>query len=61
MQERELEVLALAAEGKSFDEIGTSLGIARLTVQYHLQNAMLKLGATSKITAVAKAIRFGLI
>jgi DNA-binding CsgD family transcriptional regulator len=58
---RELEALRWTMEGKTAWELGTILGITERTAVLHLQNAMRKLGASSKHQAVLKALRLGLI
>jgi DNA-binding NarL/FixJ family response regulator len=58
---RELEVLALAAEGLSQEEIGRRLGIGAETVRTHARKAAERLGARSRTQAVATAIRRRLI
>ncbi|WP_245508883.1 helix-turn-helix domain-containing protein [Bradyrhizobium nanningense] len=49
------------AEGKSSWEIGVILGISENTVNFHVENTMRKLGATSRIQAVATAIRLDVL
>ena len=58
---RELEALRWTMEGKTAWEVGQILSITERTAVLHLQNAMRKLGATSKHQAVLKALRLGLI
>lgn len=58
---RELEVLRWTSAGKSAEVIGDILALNRGTVNYHLQSASRKLGVSTKHSAVAKAIRLGLI
>lgn len=52
---RELDVLALVADGRTNREIGTTLGISEHTVARHLQNTFAKLGVSSRAAAVATA------
>jgi LuxR family quorum sensing-dependent transcriptional regulator len=54
---REREVLTWAARGKSAAEIGEILNITKRTVDEHVQNAALKLGASNRTHAVAVALR----
>lgn len=61
LTEREREVLAWCAEGKSNWAIGEILGISEHSVKFHVQNIYRKLDANSRIAAVVKAIRMGLI
>lgn len=58
---RERETLLLLAEGASTDEIGDRLGVARNTARNHVQHVLEKLGARSKLEAVAFARRDGLL
>jgi two-component system nitrate/nitrite response regulator NarL len=58
---RELEVLQLAAQGLSAPQTAVQLGISRTTVRTHLEHVYEKLGAGDKASAVAAALRRGLI
>lgn len=58
---RELEVLQLAANGRTNKEIGADLRISPHTVQKHFTSLFLKLGTSSRSEACARAIREGLI
>jgi DNA-binding CsgD family transcriptional regulator len=58
---RERECLLWSARGKSSWDIGVILNISERTVTYHLQNAMTKLDSTTRIMAIVKAIRTGLL
>ncbi|MCP5371486.1 MAG: LuxR family transcriptional regulator [Hyphomicrobiales bacterium] len=58
---RERECLLWSARGKSSWDIGMILNISEHTVNFHLKNAMGKLGAGNRILAIVKAIRMGLI
>lgn len=58
---RELEVLELLAEGMSNPEIAGRLHISINTVRNHVQNLLTKLGAHSRLEAVALGIRQGLV
>jgi DNA-binding NarL/FixJ family response regulator len=58
---RERETLDLLAEGATTDEIGLRLGVSRNTTRNHVQRVLEKLGARSKLEAVAVARREGLI
>jgi DNA-binding NarL/FixJ family response regulator len=54
---RELDVLRLAAEGLPNARIGERLGLSVNTVRNHMQGAIAKLGAHSKLEAVSIAVR----
>jgi DNA-binding NarL/FixJ family response regulator len=58
---RERETLVLLAIGASTDEVSARLGVARNTARNHVQRVLEKLGARSKLEAVAIARRDGLI
>ena len=58
---RELEVLALVAEGKTNCEIGQALFIGEATVKSHLLHAFAKLGVDDRTAAVTTAIARGLL
>jgi DNA-binding CsgD family transcriptional regulator len=58
---RELEVLQLVAEGRSAPEIGEILFVSAGTVKTHLKNIYGKLGARDRASAVAEALRRGMI
>lgn len=58
---RERETLDLLAEGATTEEIGRRLGVSRNTTRNHVQRVLEKLGARSKLEAVAVARREGLL
>ncbi|MER7367592.1 response regulator transcription factor [Nonomuraea wenchangensis] len=58
---RERETLLLLAEGAGTVEISERLGVARTTARNHVQHVLEKLGARSKLEAVAVARREGLL
>jgi len=58
---REMEVLALIAEGKSNQEISTQLYLALNTVKRHAYNIYSKLEVKNRTQAVSKARQLGLI
>ena len=58
---RELEVLALVAEGASNKLIARRLGISARTAKYHVASLMEKLDAVSRTDAVAHAARIGVL
>jgi RNA polymerase sigma factor (sigma-70 family) len=51
LTEREREVLALVAEGKSNKEIAQALNVTVRTVEFHVSNVLGKLGLTSRVEA----------
>lgn len=58
---REIECLRLAALGRTVDESSALLGIASRTVEFHIGNALAKLGAPTKLRAVVIALAAGLM
>lgn len=58
---REREVLSLLAEGMPNKAIARHLGVSLHTVRNHVQRILAKLGVHSKLEAVAKAAREGLV
>lgn len=58
---RELQVLALLAEGLSNRGIAARLHISDQTVKFHLASIMGKLGTANRVETVRLAVRRGLI
>lgn len=61
LTEREREVLALVAEGLTNAAIAERLVVSVHTVRNHVANLSAKLGASSKLEALAIAVREGLL
>lgn len=61
LNEREVETLTWAARGKTSAEIAQILGLTKRTVDFHIDNARIKLGATTRIQAAIKAVTGRLI
>src|SRR5208337_3775104 len=61
LTDREIDILDKLAMGFSSNELADQLFISVHTVRYHLRNIYSKLGAHSRVQAVAIARRFGLI
>jgi PAS domain S-box-containing protein len=61
LSEREIEVLRLAAEGQSGPEIAERLVLSPATVKTHFEHIYEKLGVGDRTSAVAQALRTGLI
>ncbi|MGZ9711449.1 LuxR family transcriptional regulator [Glaciimonas sp. GNP009] len=58
---REVEVLRWTADGKTSSEVGHIMNIAERTVNFHITNTLIKLGAANKTGAVIKAAILGLL
>jgi two-component system nitrate/nitrite response regulator NarL len=58
---REAQILRLAAEGLSRDEIAATLVLSNSTVKTHLEHVYSKLGVSNRAAAVATALRERLI
>jgi DNA-binding NarL/FixJ family response regulator len=61
MSDRETETLTWAARGKTSAEIALILGLSKRTVDFHIENARMKLGAATRIEAAIKAATSRLI
>jgi DNA-binding CsgD family transcriptional regulator len=61
LSEREAEVLAWVAKGKSNATIAAILGISAHTVDAHLRRIYLKLGVVDRSSAALRGLGFGLI
>lgn len=58
---RQIACLQLAAQGKRSPEIAEALGISRRTVDQYFEEAGARLDARTRVQAVAKAVRLGLV
>jgi DNA-binding CsgD family transcriptional regulator len=58
---REIEVLAMLADGVGNKTIAWRLGISEHTVKFHVGSILAKLNASSRTEAVTLGIRQGLI
>lgn len=61
LTDRELEVLGLLCEGRTYREVAKALGIALGTVQTHVKAIYTKLEVSSKAELTAAAFRRGLV
>jgi DNA-binding NarL/FixJ family response regulator len=61
LSEREREILAWAARGKTSGEIACILSLSKRTVDFHSDKAREKLGVATRIQAVIKALAEGMI
>jgi DNA-binding response OmpR family regulator len=58
---REVDVLTWAARGKTSAEIAIILELSKRTVDFHFDNARMKLGSASRINTVIRAVAARLI
>lgn len=58
---REEQVLLWCAYGKTSWEIGQILGCQECTVNFHISNILRKFSVTTRIAAVIKALRYGML
>lgn len=58
---RELQILELAADGRTAPAIADELVVSPATVRTHFENIYAKLGVRGRAAAVARAMRLGLI
>lgn len=58
---RELEVMQYVAHGKGSEVIGDILGLSKPTIEFHVKNALRKLGVASRLQGVARAVALGLV
>jgi two-component system nitrate/nitrite response regulator NarL len=61
LTQRELDVLALIAQGLGYREIGRRLHLAPTTVKSYAANAYERLGARDRVGAVVEAMRRGIL
>lgn len=61
LSEREAAALTWSARGKSSADIAVLLGVSERTVNFHIENAVRKLGVATRIQAAVKAALKGLI
>jgi DNA-binding CsgD family transcriptional regulator len=57
LTQRETEVLAWVAEGKSNNDVGLILGIRSVTVKKHLEHIFEKMGVETRTAAVVFALK----
>jgi DNA-binding response OmpR family regulator len=55
LNDREVEVLTWVARGKTSAEIAQIIGLTKRTIDFHIDNARAKLGASTRTEAVIKA------
>jgi DNA-binding response OmpR family regulator len=55
LNDREVETLTWSARGKTSSEIAQILGLSKRTVDFHIDNARVKLGAATRVEAAIKA------
>ncbi len=58
---RQLDCLTLLSTGLTIGEVALRLNISPRTAEQHLEDARMRLGVRTKMEAVVKAVRLGLI
>jgi len=61
LEPEELQILALVAEGQSDPEIAQTLKLSRHTVNMRMRRTFRKLGVRSRVTAIVKALKHGIL
>jgi DNA-binding NarL/FixJ family response regulator len=61
LNDRETEILTWVSRGKTSAQIARKLRLAKRTVDFHIDNARIKLGAATRTEAAIKAAAGGLI
>jgi DNA-binding NarL/FixJ family response regulator len=61
LNQRETEILTWIARGKTSAEVAHKLRLSKRTIEFHIENARLKLGAATRTEAAIKAVASGLI
>jgi LuxR family transcriptional activator of conjugal transfer of Ti plasmids len=61
LTQRQQQCLDWVAKGKTMGDIAVVLGISARTVSYHLENARIRLGASSLAQCIGEAFRRGLL
>mgnify|MGYP001281120916 FL=1 len=61
LSERETEVLALIAKGRSNKEIASTLSVTEGTVKLHVTNILTKLEVNTRTEALVVAVQRGII
>lgn len=61
LTKRQIQLLRYIANGKTYTEIGTALGIAPQTIKNHMVVIKLKLGAKNAAHATAIALRYSFL
>ncbi len=58
---REVQILQLAAEGKTIAQIAKELHISKRTVRSHIENILFKMQVNNRTQAIILAYKLGLI
>lgn len=61
LSDRETEILRWVAEGKTNKQIASRINVTERTVNFHLNNAMAKLGVPNRTAAAVSALILGII
>jgi DNA-binding NarL/FixJ family response regulator len=61
LSDRQKEMLILVAQDLTTSQIADKLGLTESSVNTHLQRAKEKLGVSTRVAALARAVKFGLV
>lgn len=61
LTQRQLQVLVLIADGNTYKEVATCLGIGKRTVKYHVQSAIDKLRLQNRLQLISYIAKSGLL
>ena len=61
LSKREREIIELLAQGMTGEQVADHLVLSSETVKTHIRNAMGRLGASTRVHAIAIALREGFI
>lgn len=61
LSRKQVSCLELISQGKSSWDIGEILGLSENTINFHVKSILKALGTNSRVVAVVKAIKLGLI
>jgi DNA-binding NarL/FixJ family response regulator len=61
LSDRQLEILELVAKGKTYKEVGITLGLTERTIKYHMEKILDLLHLEKRAQVIAYAARMGIV